>query len=80
MKSILCECLCVSPNVECPFDLAVLQTHTERRFCVPRQEACFHLSRLDQLHSSIPPSNRDKGEPSRMSDLELGISSLVEEG
>lgn len=40
---------------------------TERQFCVPRQEVCFHLSRLGQLPRSTL-SSRDKREQSWMSD------------
>lgn len=40
---------------------------TERQFCVPRQEVCFHLSGLGQLpHSTL--SSRDKREQNWMSD------------
>lgn len=64
----------------CPFDLAVLQTHTqrERRFCVPRQEVCFHLSRLGPITPSRPPS-RDKGKRTGMSDWDEASSVEEEE-
>lgn len=72
MKRALCVfisvCVCVQKTA-CPFNLAAAQTHThthtERRFCVLRQEVCFHLSRLGQL---TPPPPPDKEEQSRTSD------------
>lgn len=79
MKRAVCMCVCVCPKTACPFDLAALQTHTERRFCVPRQEVCFHLGRLGQLHPSKPPS-RDKGEQSGMSDWDQAGNLFISGG
>lgn len=78
-----CVCACVCTNTACPFDLTALQTQRERRFCVPRQEVCFHLSRPGQLHSSAPPSTPH---PAETKGSEAGwvtgtrASSLVEDG
>ena len=62
-------CVCVCVFVPQQHVLLTLQRcrRTERRFCVPRQEVCFHLSGLSQLHPWTR-SGRDKGERSRMSD------------
>lgn len=80
----VCVCVwCVCLNMACPFDLAALQTHTERRFCVPRQEACFHLSRLGQLpppRTPAPPTETKGSRVGWVTGTRLGGSSLAEEG
>lgn len=75
-----CVCVWVPQCAVSFWPCSYCRQHTERWFCVPRQEACFHLSGLGQLHSSIPPSSGDKGEPSGMSDWDRAGSLCLSGG